>query len=206
MFNWINKIWIEHHLKILGALIMFGLAWYFQYREYVKADLTVTGVQYDRETPKYKIYLINFDINNSGNSNIKVVSAAPFVDGQAKQELPRKWLLDNDQLESFQNNIIEGKKIVSFPMHIHIEKTLIEQGEVAQTAFNKRDNNNNPSVLRVGTQVIIYGGSDRKYRIGKAFVELAYSNSKQVQKLLQTIPSNFEVYNLNPDQAFAMHE
>lgn len=201
-------------VKILAsaifAIFLVWLGYYLTTRKTVEADLTLKEYRYERETPKYRVYAVNFTINNSGNQDVTLIQAIPYDPNDKSSTLN---FLQNNSCESFKDVTIEGGKLKDFTMHVFVPKIFIEYAKIQEKnnfelyspTDSKTDEKINPKYSYVSfeivAKVLIYG-SDKKYlgAISAPF-EMRYSKGEEYNGETKSInfplpkPVNFEVRN-----------
>lgn len=117
-----NKI-VKILAKVAFAIFLVWLAYYFATRKTVEASLTLKNYIYERETPKYRVYKVNFAINNTGNQSVTLIQAIPFDPNDKSLTLN---FLQNNNCESYKDITIEGGKLQDFTMHLFVPKETIK--------------------------------------------------------------------------------
>ena len=163
---------------LIPTFVALYLGW-VQFYQYVEADLTVTAVEVESNTPSQTIYAIHFVINNSGNESIVVVNAAPFVKN-LDQNIPPKILLATGLPETFKDSSIDGGKVKSFSAHAYLDDTFIRDGMRDGEFLYNKTSENKPVEIPIELGVRIYG-ADGKFRAATSIpIKITYSKGKQI--------------------------
>ena len=91
--------------------------------------MTLKEYRYERETPKYRVYSVNFTINNTGNQDITLVQAIPYDPNDKSLTLN---FLQNNSCESYKDSTIEHGKLRDFTMHVFFPKINIEFAKIQE--------------------------------------------------------------------------
>lgn len=118
--------------SVLFAIFLVYLAVFLQNRKVVGAELSLKEYRYVRETPNYKVYAVNFTINNTGNKDFTILQAIP-ADPNDKSETVN--FLQNKNCETYTNQIIDGGKLKDFTVHVYVYKNLIEFMKLNEERF-----------------------------------------------------------------------
>ena len=179
-------------VKILAsasfAIFLVWLGYYLSTRKTVEADLTLKDYRYERETPKNKVYAVNFTINNSGNQDVTLIQAIPY-DPNDKSSILN--FLQNNGCESYKDAIIGGGKMQDFTMHVFVPKETIEYSKnfekyalehnpvINPRTGEKIKPNNSFSKFEIIAKVLILG-ADNKFRgaISPSF-DMPYSKGEE---------------------------
>ena len=161
-----NLYWIA---PLTIATIVAVVTTYYQFHQVVEADLTVTNLSIESDTPNQRVYAINFLINNSGNQAINIKNSAPFIRHISDTNQPIKLLTASSNPETFKDSLVKAGEIKSFLAHAYIDKSFISAGINDQKFFSKQITNlPQGKILAVSMEVElgirIYGG-DRKERV-----------------------------------------
>lgn len=159
-----------------------------------EADLTLKEYRFERETPKYRVYAVNFTINNTGNQDFTLIQAIPY---DAEDKSSTLNFLQNNSCESYKNTTIEGGKLKDFTMHVFIPKKIIEYTKILEKNVSSQlhieiqtgeriKHKFNVSSFYIIAKVLIRG-ADNKYRgaISAPF-EMLYSNGEETSKPIET--------------------
>lgn len=201
------KGWIADHGIGIGvaAIVALVIAWW-QLNKYVEADLTVTDVSVERDTPDGRLYAITFDVNNSGNQSITIVNAIPLIYNRYPPPKPPKLLLQDGRLEPVKNGQVEGGKMASFMVHAYVERSFIEAGRRDQATFNYPAGTLPTVQMPIQLQVLMYGG-DRKHRLATSQeLGILYADGKQTHFLRQRSPAQFQEVTGNVVSLISMPE
>lgn len=120
----------KKHIVLLGAAlftITAPVASYYIIESInsVETDLTIKSVNYLRDTSQFRVYSINFTINNSGDQDVTLIQAIPKEYTKFAVSDPLNFLLNN-KCESYKDAIIEKGKIKDYQVQIYIHKLSIE--------------------------------------------------------------------------------
>ena len=137
-----------------------------------EADLTLKEYRFERDTPKYRVYAVNFTINNTGNQDFTLIQAIPYDPEDKSSTLN---FLQNNSCESYKNTTIEGGKLKDFTMHVFVPKEFIEIAKIREKYvleyYSLADSSNGEklkskysySKFEIVAKVLIRG-ADKKYR------------------------------------------
>ena len=142
------------------------------HKKTVEASLTLKNYIYERETPKYRVYKVNFAINNTGNQSVTLIQAIPFDPNDKSLTLN---FLQNNNCESYKDITIEGGKFQDFTMHLFVPKDTIEFAKNSEQYNDKQysivDSQTGEKIkpmnsfvkFEIVAKVLIFG-ADNKYR------------------------------------------
>lgn len=148
---------------IIVALVVWGIIYCISTIKVIEAAISLKDYKYLRETPNYRVYEINFILNNNGNQPISLIQAIPY------DQSGYKILLLNNHCESYKLNV-EGGKLENFSMQAFVPKQDIEVVE------NFSRNLKIPNIIDTATNKVIIGESYLQAKItAKVFIS---SNKK----------------------------
>lgn len=137
-----------------------------------EAGLTLKEYRYERETPKYRVYAVNFTINNTGNQDFTLIQAIPYDPNDKSLTLN---FLQNNSCESYKDITIEHGKFRDITMHVFVPQEIIEYAKIQEKNVKEQYSLTNGqtgeiinpeysySSFEILAKVLIYG-ADKKYR------------------------------------------
>ena len=199
IFSTIGSLFLYFTYPLLVELIKNKYEHYLSTIKIAEADLTLKEYRYERETPKYRVYAVNFTISNTGNQDFTLIQAIPSDPNDKSLTLN---FLQNNSCESYKDITIEHGKFRDFTMHVFVPQKIIEYAKIQEKnvkeqyslANGQTGKIINPeysySSFEIIAKVLIYG-ADKKYRgaISAPF-EMQYSKGNEYSSERKNIVSS----------------
>lgn len=177
------------------AIFLVWLGYYLTTRKTVEADLTLKEYRYERETPKYRVYAVNFTINNSGNQDVTLIQAIPYDPNDKSSTLN---FLQNNSCESFKDVTIEGGKLKDFTMHVFVPKETIAFAKILEKNMSNQlliDPQTGERIKPIFSasrfyiiaKVLIHGADKHLGAVSAPF-EMLYSNGEEISNPIENSP------------------
>ena len=169
--------WLSENLywaapTLVTILLTLGVAWW-QLHKYVKADLTLTNVQIESDTPGKRVYALKFEIHNSGNLPISIYDATPFVESAAPYQDPIPFL-ENEKPFIFNEPEVNSGSSGLFTIQAHVPKTFMNTSKQAEVDYAKKGVD-----LPIKLGVIVYS-NDNKYYRAVSEIRVTFIEGRQV--------------------------
>lgn len=174
---------------------------FFSTAKTANAYLTLKDYKYERETPNYEVFAVNFTINNAGNQDLTLIQAIPYD----AYEASTINLLQNNSCESYKNETIEEGKLKDFTMHVFVtkdsielmkiqEKTRLKQYSLTNSQFGKKIKPIFSAARFYVTAKVLISGADNINRGAvSAPFEMLYSKREVISDPTEIFPKSIPI-------------
>ena len=192
-------------VKILAsaifAIFLVWLANYFSTQKTANAYLTLKDYKYERDTPNYEVFAVNFTINNAGNQDLTLIQAIPYD----AYEASTINFLQNNSCESYKNETIEGGKLKDFTMHVFVtkdsiklmkiqEKNSLKQYSLTKSQFGEKIKPIFSAARFYVTAKVLISGADNINRGAvSAPFEMLYSKGEVISDPTEIFPKSIPI-------------